>query len=163
MVLESLINEKSLKEKPFISFIYSAIISIVSVYISYLVFKEFVGIFVVFFISVAVWPVLRKAILANMKKSIYRFKDSFFDRHYETFKVFTIVFFGTLFGLTSLFLFLPKEVVNEIFKQQIETIERIRGNFIVGDTFFKIFLNNFSVLTLAFILSFIYGGILIIL
>ncbi|MEM0324697.1 MAG: stage II sporulation protein M [Candidatus Aenigmatarchaeota archaeon] len=163
MVLESLINEDLLKRNPFIAFLYSSVVSIISVYISYIIFKEFVGIFVTFFISVTLWPLLRKLILLNMKKSIYRFKDSFIERHYETIKSFLIIFFGILFGLTSLFLFLPKEIVDEIFRQQIDTIEKIRGNFIFGEGFMKIFLNNFGVLTLSFILSFIYGGILIVL
>lgn len=163
MVLESLISEKLLIKSSIIAFFYCAIISIISVYISFVIFKEFVGIFITFFITITIWPVVKKIIILNMKKSIYRFKQSFFERHYETIKAFLIIFFGVLFGLTSLFLFLPKEIVSEIFKQQIETIEKIRGKFIFGEGYIKIFLNNFSVLTLAFILSFIYGGILIVL
>lgn len=163
MVLESLISEETLRKNFIIAFFYCSIISIISVYISFVVFKEFVGIFVTFFITVTIWPLVKKLILINMKKSIYRFKENFFERHKETIQSFLIIFFGILFGLTLLFLFLPKEVVNQIFKQQIETIERIRGNFVFGEGFIKIFLNNFSVLTLAFIISFIYGGILIVL
>lgn len=160
MVLESLISEKTLRENPLLSFFYCSIISIISVYISFVIFKEFVGVFVTFFITITIWPVIRKLIKANMKKSIYRFKDNFIERHYETFKTFSIVFFGVLFGLTSLFLFLPEEIVNEIFEQQFQTIEQIRGSFVFGKGFLRIFLNNFSVLTLTFILAFIYEGFL---
>lgn len=163
MVLESLINERILRENPIISFFYCAIISIVSVYISFVIFKDFVGIFVVFFITIPIWSLLRKLILINMKKSIYRFKENFIERHSETIKSFLIIFFGILFGLTSLFLFLPTNVTEKIFEEQLETIKRIRGMFTLDNDFLKIFLNNFSVLTLAFIISFIYGGVLFIL
>ncbi|MEM5829960.1 MAG: stage II sporulation protein M [Candidatus Aenigmatarchaeota archaeon] len=163
MVLESLIGVKTLKEKPWIAFFYSAIIAIVSVYVSYVVFTEYAGIFIAIFISVAITPIFKTLILSQMKKEIYRFRKSFFERHYETIKSFLIIFFGLVFGLTSIFYILPEEISEKIFKQQIETIEKIRGNFMVNDIFLKIFLNNFSVLTLSFILSFIYGGFLIVL
>ncbi|MEM5827992.1 MAG: stage II sporulation protein M [Candidatus Aenigmatarchaeota archaeon] len=163
MVLESLIGIKTLKEKPWIAFFYSAIISIISVYISYVVFTEYAGIFIAIFISVAITPIFKTLILSQMKKEIYRFRKSFFERHYETIKSFLIIFFGLVFGLTSIFYILPKDVSEKIFKQQIETINKIRGNFLVNDIFLKIFLNNFSVLTLSFILSFVYGGFLIVL
>jgi len=163
MVLESLISLKVLKENIWIAFFYSAIISIISVYVSYIIFKEFAGIFIATFISVSMTPLFKKLLITNMKKEIYRFKKSFIERHYETLKSFFIIFFGLLFGLTLIFYFLPYEISSQIFKQQIETIEKIRGNFIFGDTFFKIFLNNFSVLTLSFIISFIYGGFMFVL
>jgi len=163
MALDSLISLKILKNNSLLAFFYSAIIAIISVYVSYVIFREYAGIFIAFLISVAITPIFKKLMIINLKKDVYRFRRSFIDRHYETLKSFLVVFFGITFGLTLIFYFLPPEISSQIFKQQTEIIQRIRGNFVFGEGFLRIFLNNLSVLTLSFILSFLYGGFMFVL
>lgn len=155
MVIESLLSLKSFYKNPLVPFFYSAMISIISVYVSYLVFKSYEGFFVTFFISISLIPFFRKIVYLNLKRTIYA--KNFFERYYDVIYFYLIVLFGIVFGLSVLYVFLPSEVSKQIFYYQIKAIERIRGNFVVGDTFLKIFINNFSVLTLSFILSIIFG------
>ncbi|MEM0480674.1 MAG: stage II sporulation protein M [Candidatus Aenigmatarchaeota archaeon] len=154
MVIESLISIKSFRN-PLIPFFYSAIISIISVYVSFLIFKGYEGFFVTFFITISLIPFFRKLVYLEIKRT---FKGrNIIERFRDVIYFYIVVLLGIVFGLSILYSFLPKEISEQIFQYQIKAIERIRGSFVANDIFLKIFVNNFSVLTLSFILSIIFG------
>ncbi len=158
MVLEKLLLKY--RTNFLLLFFFSSIATLISVYISYLIFEKYNSLFIVFLISFLLIPLIEKFRRENLKNDY----KTFFERNFETFFSYIIVIFGISIPLSLLFYFLPVEISEKIFLEQINAIKKITGNFAIENTFFKIFLNNIQVALLAFLLSFFYGfgGVLVI-
>jgi len=148
-------------KNPLYLFFYSALISIVSIYISVQVFKSYESFFITFLITLSLIPFFKKIIDIEIRRTLKISNKSFFERYYHTIYFYLLVLFGLVFGMSLVYVFLPSNISEKIFEKQIETIKKIKntftGNFFEKNIFFKIFFNNLSVLFLSFLLSLIYG------
>jgi uncharacterized membrane protein SpoIIM required for sporulation len=79
-------------------------------------------------------------------------------RHKDILKVFAAFFGGVIVALTIVYMMLPTQLAEEMFKDQMNEINIIRGKFAFFDTFESIILNNVGVLLLSFLFSFIFGA-----
>lgn len=83
---------------------------------------------------------------------------NFFSRHKDILKVYAAFFGGVILTLSIIYILLPESLVEKIFSDQINEINRIRGQFFFSSTFLRIVVNNIGVLLLSFIFSFVYGA-----
>jgi uncharacterized membrane protein SpoIIM required for sporulation len=160
-MLESLISVKEGLKSTFSIFYFSSLITLVSFIISFLIFKQDVGLYTVFFITFGLTPFMYKLNLYVGKKEFSaeeRRKRSFLSFYREIILSYVAVFAGITLVLSLLYLLLPYEISERTFKTQIEEIKAIRGYFSFGGTFQTIFINNVGVLFLSFLLSFLYGS-----
>jgi uncharacterized membrane protein SpoIIM required for sporulation len=157
-MLGHLINEL---KNPIFIFFYSAIISIINIYVSVQIFKNYESFFITFLTTLSLIPFFKKIVDIEVRNTL-KIKDTdFFERYFQVICFYLLVLFGLVFGTSLVYIFLPQELSSKIFEKQIETIKRIRGMFIGNlfddNIFLKIFFNNLSVLLLSFIFSLLYG------
>jgi uncharacterized membrane protein SpoIIM required for sporulation len=157
-MLGYLINEL---KKPIYIFFYSALISIISIYISVKIFKDYESLFITFLITLSLIPFFKKIVNKEVKSTLKISNENFFEKYLNTIYFYLLVLFGLVFGMSLVYIFLPTNVSEKIFEKQVETIKKIRGMF-TGSLFnnvpvLEIFFHNLSVLLLCFILSLLYG------
>lgn len=162
MVLERLLTIREAVKKPWWVFVISGFITLVSLSVSSLFFPRYIGLFNVFFITLAMFPfMVRLSFYENeMEEKVitYRKNFGFLYVHKAAILIYTSFFLGVTFTLALAYLFLPSEVVESIFKEQIEEINLIRGSVSFGGTLVTILVNNLGVLLLVFIFSLLYGA-----
>lgn len=164
MVLESLISAKEAVKKPFMVFLLGIIVTLVCLFVSFMVFEESVGLFSVFLITITAAPfnyrLLRYA-EAKEEKEIKEedyFSLSFWERNREVILVYVSFFCGMILTMSLIYVTLPEHRVEKLFENQIKEINIIRGKFEFQNKFTEIFLNNISVLTLSFLFAFLFGS-----
>jgi uncharacterized membrane protein SpoIIM required for sporulation len=161
MVLYKIVTVKEALTNPAWVFVVGGIVSTISIFISFLIFPDSVGIFTTFLITIAMMPFMVNLITyetATTEEEIKRKQMNFFDRHKDVLLVFISFFGGIILSQTLIYLMLPDEVVQKIFAEQIERIKLIRGEIAFFGTFEKIILNNLGVLILCYLFSFLYGA-----
>lgn len=162
MVLERLISISDALKHPWWMFIIGGTVSVICLFISFLIFPQSVGLFMTFLITVAMTPFMVKLITyeeINTEKEIAaHLKQNFFQRHGDIIKIYASFFSGMILFLSVVFLLLPETIVQQLFEDQIKEISLIRGNVIFGGTFERIVANNIGVLVLSVVLSFLLGA-----
>jgi len=162
MVLEKLVSLKAAIKNPILVFMIGAIVSVVCLLVSFLVFENSVGLFFTFLVTIAMMPFminLSRYEEARQEELITKRKDlNLLQRNRDILKVYTAFFCGMILSLSLIFIFLPEATVEKLFEDQINEINLIRGNIVFGDTFLRIITNNASVLTLSFLFSFLFGA-----
>lgn len=158
MVLERLLEAKYYRKKPISIFIFSTIVSLISIFISYFVFKESTGLFIIVLISL---------VLVTFINSMFRYEEieteqlgarqNLIQRHGDIISAFAAMFLGMVLAMSFAFIILPDDVVENIFNEQIREVNKIQGYFTFGNQFLEIIANNISVLTLSFLFSFLLG------
>jgi len=164
MVLESIFTAKSLEEKPWEMLIMSLIVSLICIYIAYIIFPQYSGVIAPLLITVAMTPVVFRIfkIEEGMERAKARKKSTkgFWDRHGETIIIFTMFFIGNFLAVFLISLLAPEAFTEAAFYQQIEAINVINpatGSVLMGGLLNIIFVNNLKVLFFAFLLSFLIG------
>jgi uncharacterized membrane protein SpoIIM required for sporulation len=156
MVLETILVKKN--TSPFLIFLVSAIISFISVFIAYTVFKDSTGLFIVVIISLTMVPYINKVLRREEIETEKTGRtQTFLQRHGDIIQVFVAIFLGMTFAMSTVFMMLPQSSVEAIFDEQIQEVKIIQGNFGFGGKFFEIMINNTSVLMLSFLFSFLLG------
>jgi uncharacterized membrane protein SpoIIM required for sporulation len=158
MVLEWLLKAKYDRKHPLSIFVFSFIVSLISIFISYFVFKESTGLFIIVIISLA---------LVTFINSMFRYEEieteelgtrqNFLQRHGDIISAFASMFLGIVVAMSFAFVILPDNVVENIFNEQIREVNLIQGRFTFGGQFLEIIANNASVLILSFLFSFLIG------
>lgn len=157
MVLESILVKKN--TNPFLIFLVSAVISLISVFISYNIFKDTVGLFTVVIISITMVPYINRTLWREEAETEATGEgQNLIERHGDVIKVFIAIFLGMTFALSAMFIILPDSAVESVFDEQIQEVKIIQGNFTFGNQFFDILINNSSVLLLSFLFSFLLGS-----
>jgi uncharacterized membrane protein SpoIIM required for sporulation len=96
---------------------------------------------------------------AKEEELIKRRKNlNLFQRHREILIIYIAFFTGMILALSILFLMLPHPVLAKLFEDQINEINLIRGRVTLPATFLAIVVNNFGVLFLSFLFSFLFGA-----
>lgn len=152
---------RAAKRNPLLMFIVGDIVAVVCLIVSYVVFRESVGLFTTLLITIAMMPfmvdLMRKE-EEETEQEIAQSEGNLLQRHRDVLVVYTAFFTGMIFALTMVYMFLPEPLVEQMFKDQITEIEIIRGNFLNLGIFEKIVINNISVLMLSFLFSFLFGA-----
>jgi len=162
MVLEKLVTIREAVRHPIWMFVIGALVSVISLFISFLVFPTSVGLFTAILVTFIMTPFMVNLLTyeafmteLEIKK---RITQNFFQRHWDMLMVYTAFFSGMIVALSLTFIFLPEETVEKLFKDQISEINLIRGSFLASGTFLKITINNMGVLFLSLLFAFIFGS-----
>lgn len=168
MVLESLFSAKKIEKNPWDMLILSVIVTLVCIYISYIIFPEYAGIIMPLLVTVAMTPIIFMVFRidegfesATVKHQI---EKTFWDRHDETLIIFTMFFIGNLLAVFFVAIIVPESFFITSFSQQIDTINIINpstgqmlGSVIESNVLKIITFNNMKVMIFSFILSFLIG------
>jgi len=162
MVLEKLVSIREAVRHPLWMLVIGAVVSVISLFISFLIFPESVGLFTTVLITFIMTPFMVNLLTyeafmteVEIKKKV---RQSFFEWHWDVLMIYTAFFSGIIIALSLAFIFLPDATVEKLFQDQITEIKIIRGSFLVSSTFLKIAINNIGVLILATLFAFIFGS-----
>ena len=171
MVLESLFTAKKIEKNPWDMLILSVIVTLVCIYVSYVIFPEYAGIITPLLVTVAMTPIIFMVFKIDeameRRQARQTIQKTFWDRHDETIVIFTMFFIGNFLAVFFVSLVAPQVFVTAVFSQQIDAINAINppvtGQFLgsgafIGSSLLEIVLvNNLKVMFFAFLLSFLIG------
>lgn len=162
MVLEKLVTIREAVKHPLWMLVIGAVVSVISLFISFLIFPESVGLFTTVLITFIMTPFMvnlltYEAFMTEVEVK-RRIRQTFFERHWDILMIYTAFFSGMIIALSLAFIFLPDSTVERLFQDQINEIKIIRGSFLFSSTFLKISINNIGVLVLAALFAFIFGS-----
>ena len=166
MVLESLLNPFVIKKKPWEMFFAGVFFSLISLILSFLVFKEGAGMLTIFLIVLSTVPILYTTI-KNEEELDLKYDQEFFllKEHTKVLFFLMFLFLGITLALTIAYVFLPNSMINSVFNIQQQAILNVTkniqatltGNVIKFDLFLSILINNLKVLFFCLIFSLLYG------
>jgi len=159
MVLEQMIDEKTAKRDPLKIFLLGAIVSIIAIFIANSVFPESTGLFSIIIITMTMIPLMNRMLHheeAEDEKMMESY--SFFQRYGDIIVAYMSLFSGMILAMSLIFVLLPQQLAQDVFDEQLKEINLIRGHFTFENQFLDIFVNNLSVLILAFLFSFLFGS-----
>lgn len=169
MVLESLFSARKIEKNPWDMLILSVIVTLVCIYISYVIFPEYAGIITPLLVTVAMTPIIFMVfkIDENMEhdEAKHTIEKTFWERHDETLTIFTMFFIGNFLAIFFVSLIAPESFLTSVFAQQINAINAINpptgqmlGAVAGGSGLLQIILfNNLKVMFFSFLLSFLIG------
>ena len=163
MVLELLVNPKKFSGKRWEMFFIGFAFTLISVLLSVWVFKGYVSIVMVSLISIVSVPFLLKMLEIEEEKGIKIFKEiKLLKEHSKALLMMVYLFFGVVAGFLLIYIFMPFNLVQEIFRIQIDTITAVNttptGAFIENFSFFsRILLNNLKILFFCLVFSLFFG------
>ncbi len=142
-------------------FAISAVVAIVCLAVSFVVFETSVGLFTTFLITMAMTPFMLNLVRYEEEKEeefiSQMEQENFLKRHGDFLKIYAAFFVGVLVSLSIVYILVPEKTAEKIFENQITEINKIRGNVAFADTLLGIVSNNVGVLFLAFLFSFLLG------
>lgn len=164
MVVESLLNPFKAEKKPwemfFIGFLYTSI----GIFISLWIFRNEASLIMVFMITMAALPIFYNTMkLEESKDMLMDNETAILKEHNKAISFFMYMFIGITVACAVWYTLLPTSTINQLFDKQVGTIQSINnqvsGNVIHNlNIFWKIFFNNFKVLTFSILFSFVYGA-----
>ena len=158
MVLDRLIDAKEALKDPFKTFILGFLVSCISLFISYTMFSQTLGLYTTIIITLASLPFMNRLLRYEEKQDESIMESStFFQRYGDIILAYIAFFCGMTLAMSISFVILPQSISERIFHEQITQINIIRGNFEFGTKFTTIFMNNVSVTILSFLFSFLFG------
>lgn len=166
MVLETLFPVKKIIKHPIDMFIFSMVMTFVSIFLANMIFPgDSTGKIVILFITISVSPmfylIFEKEEESERKIAQNRRHESFFKRYEDTMWLFTLFFLGVFMAIFVFSLFSAQVDVEDTFEDQLLEIERISsissGYYNSAKILELIFQNNLRVMGLAFFLSFVIG------
>ncbi len=162
MVLEKLVTIREAVRHPLWMFVIGALVSVVSLFISFIVFPNSIGLFTSVLVTFIMTPFMVNLLTyeafvteVEIKRKI---RQNFFQRHWHMLLIYTAFFSGMIVALSLVFILLPDATVEKLFQDQIDEIKLIRGSFLFSSTFLKIAINNIGVLMLSVMFAFIFGS-----
>lgn len=162
MVLERLVSVGYAIRHPLGMFFVGGIVSVISLFVAFLVFPTSIGLFSTFLTTFAITPFMVNLITYEETQEEEMLKRrvqmNFLARHKKILKIYSAFFSGMILFLSVTFLLLPQPTVQQLFEDQLREIKLIRGSAIIPDNFQRILINNVGVLILAFVFSLLYGA-----
>lgn len=159
MVLERFLEAGRDRKQPLAIFVFSLVLSLVSLFISYTIFKEGTGFFVVTLVSIGLIPFINSMLRYEEKETEETGqKQNFLERHGDIISAYSAMFLGMVIAMSFVFTLLPDNITEKVFNEQIREVKIIRGGFTFGNQFLDIFVNNIGVLMLSFLFSLILGA-----
>ncbi|MFH1396130.1 MAG: stage II sporulation protein M [archaeon] len=162
MVLESLLNPFAVKKKPWEMFLAGFIYSLIGLFISYIVLRDYAGLLLVFLTVMAAMPLIYKTMINEEELGMKLNSRWRILREHSHVLTFLMLFFlGVVTSLSLAYIFLPVTMVESIFKIQSWAILNVNtavsGSLTQFGLFKGIFMNNLRVLFICLIFSFMYG------
>jgi len=164
MVLESLLLPMKAEKKPwemfFIGFLYAS----VGIFLSLWIFRNESSLVMVFMITMAALPIFYNTAKFEESKDLIMDKETeILKEHNKAISFFMYMFIGITLACAMWYVLLPVETITQLFEKQIGTIQTINtsvsGNVMLNlRTFWKIFFNNFKVLSFSILFAFVYGA-----
>jgi len=162
MVLERLISFRTALRSPLSMFVVGGLIALACLVVSFIVFSESVGMFTTILITMSMTPFMVNLLYHEEDETEDELAESvkrgFMEMHGDIIKIYTAFFLGMVMALSITFILLPEAVVNQVFADQINEINIIRGGFISMNMFERILINNVGVLLISFMFSFLFGS-----
>ena len=168
MVLESIIPVKKVLAKPLDMLVFSAVISLASIYLADMIFPgSSTGKIITLFIAIGITPLVygmfKQEEEIEREEAECKIKESFFYRHGETIWLFSLFFIGVFVSIFLVSVLADETYVKYIFSDQLSEVARVTslvptGAFAAGDVLQMIIENNLRVMGLAFLLSFLLGS-----
>ncbi len=163
MVLEYLIGPLKAEAHPKYMLFYGFLYSVLGVFLAYLIFKDYSSLVMVTLTTMAAIPLIYNIIRVEEKKDLTDMSEkNLLKEHSKALTVFMYYFIGATLGFAACYAILPQEMSSFLFRIQIETVSQINGN-VTGKVydsfgaFSSILSNNFQVLVLCILFSFLYG------
>jgi uncharacterized membrane protein SpoIIM required for sporulation len=158
MVLDRLIDSREALKNPFKTFLLGMFVSVISLFITYTMFSQTLGLYTTIIITLAALPFMNRLLRYEEKQDeIIMETTTFFQRYGDVILTYIAFFCGITLALSISFVLLPEKISEKIFHEQITEINIIRGKFDFGTKFTTIFMNNVSVTMLSFLFSFLFG------
>ncbi len=164
MVLEDLITTEKAERHPlelfFIGFIYASVAILLSVWI----FKQYSSLVMVFLTVVAAIPLMYNTLKYEEKEdTMIPTERGRLREHSRVISFLVFLFLGMLIAFSFWYVVLPANLIELMFKSQIETISsinaKITGNMLSqSNIFVQILLNNVKVLLFTIFFAFFYGA-----
>jgi uncharacterized membrane protein SpoIIM required for sporulation len=155
-MIDELLRAYLVEKKPFYGIILGFLFASLGIIFAFLIFKTEPSFPAIFLTTLAAAPMIVKMIKSErQQKSIIR-------RHEKVIEVYFYLFFGMTIAFALFNAFLPSEISNSIFSEQLNKF--YTGYFTVGgfainsNLFFEIVLNNLGLVLFFFILSLFYGS-----
>lgn len=177
MVLESIITPESAKKKPLDVLLISVLITFVAFIITANIFSTSLraegvysvggGFLTVAFISLATAPffvnLLRVEAEEEWEDSRLKRKYPFFARHWDVFITYSMLFIGVVIAVSAISSFVPEEILNVVFGDQLREIFNIQSQDLTGRIADPgmariVFENNIKVIWVTFVFSFLFGA-----
>ncbi len=165
MVLENLISETDADKSPMKMAFLGIVMSSISIFLSG-IFSGSRGLFLVFLITMGMLPLMVKIMYKEENEGL-SLEGNMWQKHGHFLKAYLAFFFAVTITLSFWFVALPADFTSNLFSDQINEIDKIRtGDFLgpVTKTAAAVITNNLYVMSIAFLLSFIFasGAVLII-
>lgn len=176
MVLESLIQSKTLLRHPITTLVLAIILSSASLWLAFASFPTSASILALAFVTIGFMPVMFRVLEREEKEESEMHASSltFIERHFHLIKVFAFFFIGLMISYSFWYVVLPTEMKTAVFKEQEGTLKGIsqlkaqltgyaiiQGKSCANDFYCWmeiVFFNNAIVLFLAMILSFAFAA-----
>ncbi|MBI1934914.1 stage II sporulation protein M [Candidatus Woesearchaeota archaeon] len=164
MVVESLLFPLNAEKKPWQMFFLGFLYASIGIALSLWIFIDQASMVMVFMITMAALPIFYNTMkLEESKDMIIDSESMILKEHNKAISFFMYMFVGITVACALWYVFLPTDQVNSLFDKQIGTIQAINnqvsGNVIVNlGVFWKIFFNNFKVLSFSILFALIYGA-----
>lgn len=166
MVLETLSSAYDAEMHPYKLVLHGMLYTFVGLMLSLWTFPEYASIITVFLVSLASMPLLYAIIRYEEEQDIkIQNQKTLLKQHAKAIRAYFMLFIGVTLAFAITFLILPADTMQVAFQSQIDTYETINPHHsITGQAstqvhqFNKIFLNNFRVMTLVILFSFLYGA-----
>ena len=170
MVFENILDYRVAEKKSFLVFLYAFILTTISIFVGSMIFPESASIVFLFLITIPAAQMVYNELKEDEKEDEKSpcIDCNFIERNERIVKVYSFLFLGCLFAVSFWHTLLPAGEYDFLFSRQIETIENIRSDIPDAQTgnafksnansFFEITINNFRVMFVAFIFSFVFGS-----
>ena len=162
MVLESLIKPFTAEKKPWEMFFYGLLVSSVALFLAYWIFRDEADLVAVFFTVFACIPIMFHAIRNEERKDLFIDQEkTLLKEHSKVITFFLFLFLGMVVAFSLWYVFLPADMSQQMFEQQLSTIDQINqptGHASSLAFFSKILSNNMKVLAFCILFAFFYGA-----
>ena len=164
MVVEALLYPVKAEKKPWEMFFLGAFYASIGIMISLWIFADQASLIMVFMTTMAALPLFYNTMkLEESKDMIIDSEVSILKEHNKAISFFMYLFVGITVACAVWYVILPTSTINHLFDKQTGTIQTI-NNQVSGDViqnlsiFWKIFFNNFKVMSFSIIFALIYGA-----
>lgn len=165
MVLELLINPKKAEREPWELFFVGIVYSSAAIFLSLYIFKQYVGIVMVFLTTLACTYLIEGTLRREEKKDVFISHElALLKEHGRALSYFMFLFLGFVVSFSLWYIVLPHGFSSQVFAIQEETIRCINSVGVEGclsaptESFVKIFLNNIKVSMFVLLFAFFYGA-----
>lgn len=165
MVLESIIDPHNAEKKPWHVFSIAVIFTLIAIFISNVLFPSEISILTIAFITILFVPFFQHLFSIEERKDEEeaegKIHQGLLQRHRQIITIFSYFFLGIIVATSFVYIFLPG-IGENVFSLQAKTLESIStqatGHALFDAAFWRILINNTSVLVLIFLTSVLFGS-----